>query len=377
MKEYLIIGNGVAGTEAAQAIRKNDPKGHIIMVTDETIPFYSRIKLPDYVTGYVEKSDLIIKKDKWYIDHKIELKTGITIINVDHAKKQAEDDTGHIFNYEFLLFATGSVPFMPPVKGSSMENVFVLRTFDDANNIVQAIAKVKNIVVIGGGLLGIEAAHAFVKQGLDVTIVEFFDRLLPRQIDNEGALLLTKMLEDMGFKFRLNAKTKAILGDSVVSGVELESGEVLDADIVLMSAGVRPNLKLPEKLGLEIDRGVMVNNQMETSIDQIYAAGDVAQFEQTNFCIWPEAQAQGRVAGSNMAGTLQNFEPIIPSNRLKVAGIDLGSAGDIDPDNVLESDIEKSNQVYRKFVKKEGKLVGCIMLGNTAGFAGIVKQIAA
>ncbi|MCP3899290.1 MAG: NAD(P)/FAD-dependent oxidoreductase, partial [Desulfobacteraceae bacterium] len=270
---------------------------------------------------------------------------------------------------------TGSVPFMPPIEGSSKDNVFALRTFDDANNIVQAVAKVKNVVVIGGGLLGLEAAHAFVKRGLDVTIVEFFDRLLPRQIDNDGALLLTKMLEDMGFKFRLNAKTKAIQGDTFATGVELESGEVLSADIVLMSAGVRPSLNLPEKLGLEIDRGVMVNNQMETRIDKIYAAGDVAQFEQTNFCIWPEAQEQGRVAGSNMAGIIQNFQPVVPSNRLKVAGIDLGSAGDIDPDNILESDIERSDKVYRKLVRKDGTLVGCIMLGNTEGFAGVVKQI--
>ena len=377
MKKYLIIGNGVAGTEAAQEIRKNDPEGQILMVTEETTPFYSRIKLPDFVAGTTEKSDLVIKNDQWYKDHNIELKVGTFIDNIDHTKKQARDQAGNIFEYDSLLIATGSAPFIPPIEGSSKGNVFALRTFDDAKNIVKAVANVKNVVIIGGGLLGIEAAHAFVKRGLVVTIVEFFDRLLPRQMDKEGALLLAKRLEDMGFKFKLGAEVKEIQGDIAVTGVKLASDEVLNADIVLFSAGVRPNLKLPENLGLETERGVIVNNNMVTALDNIYAAGDVAQFEETNFCIWPEAQEQGRVAGSNMAGVKQVFEPIVPSNRLKVAGIDLGSAGNIDPDNVLDSDVEKSDQVYRKIVKENGKLVGCIMLGNTAGFAGVVRQIAA
>ncbi|MCK5541807.1 MAG: NAD(P)/FAD-dependent oxidoreductase [Desulfobacterales bacterium] len=376
MKKYLIIGNGVAGTEAAIEIRKNDPHGQITMVTEETTPFYSRIKLPDYMAGITEKSDLVIKKDQWYKDNKIELKTGTTVINIDNAKKQVEDQAGNTLEYDSLLISTGSASFIPPIEGNSKSNVFALRTYDDAKNIVDAISNVKNVVVIGGGLLGIEAAHAFVKRGLTVTVVEFFDRLLPRQMDNEGALLLTEKLKNIGLNFRLRAKTKKIMGEKAVTGVELESGEVLDADIVLFSAGVRPSLSLPEKLGLKIDRGVIVNNYMETSLDNIYAAGDVAEFEQTNFCIWSEAQEQGRVAGSNMAGFLKVFESIVPSNRLKVAGIDLGSAGDIDPDNLLESDIEKSDKVYRKIVRKDGKLVGCIMLGNTAGFSGVVRQIA-
>ncbi len=375
MKRYLIIGNGVAGTEAAMAIRKNDPKGQILMVTEEPIPFYSRIKLPDYVAGITEKSNLIIKNDQWYKDNRIELKTETCIVDIDHTKKQARDQNDNVFEYDSLLISTGSVPFMPPIKGSSKKNIFALRTFDDANSIVQAVINIKDVVIIGGGLLGLEAAHAFVKRGLNVIVVEFFDRLLPRQMDNQGALLLKSMLENMDFQFRLGAKTRQIQGDTSVTGVELESGEVLKADIVLFSAGVRPNLALPEKSGIEIDQGVMVDENMKTSLTDVYAAGDVARFQQTNFCIWPEAQEQGRVAGSNMAGDLQVFKPIIPSNRLKVAGIDLGAAGDIDPDNMLESDIEKSDKVYRKIVKKGGKPVGCIMLGNTEGFSSLVRQI--
>ncbi len=376
MTKYLIIGNGVAGTTAAEKIRENDPDGLITIVTKEKIPFYSRIKLPDFVAGLADKPALIIKDDKWYTDYKIELKMGTVITSVNQNNKQAIDQKGNIFDYDSLLIATGSNPFIPPVNGSTKDKVLSLRNFEDAENIVKAAAYSKNVVAIGGGLLGLEAAHALIKRGIKVIVVEFFGRLLPRQMDSKGALLLKKMLESQGFEFRLDAKTNQITGDQAATGVELESGEILKADMVLFSAGVRPDLDLPEKLGLETDRGVIVNSRMETGLENIYAAGDVAQFEQTNFCIWPEAQDQGRIAGANMTGLSEKFKPIVPSNRLKVAGIDLASAGDIDPDNLLENEIEENDHLYRKIVKKDGNITGCIMLGSTEGFAGIVRQIA-
>ncbi len=375
MKKYLIIGNGVAGTTAAEKIRRNDPDGMITMVTKERIPFYSRIRLPDFMAGLVDKTDLIIKNNQWYTDYKIDLETGITITRIDHSKNQAMDRNGNVFTYDSLLIATGSNSFIPSIKGSDKDNVFTLRSFEDAEDIIKTAAITDSVVAIGGGLLGLEAAHALIKRGITVVVVEFFDRLLPRQMDFKGGVLLKEMLEKQGLRFRLGAKTTQITGDAIVTGVELESGEVLKADMVLFSAGVRPDLDLPEKLGLETDRGVIVNSHMETSLENIYAAGDVAQFKQTNFCIWPEAQEQGRVAGANMAGTLENFTTIVPSNRLKVAGIDLASAGDIDSENILETEIEETDQIYRKIVKKNGEIVGCIMLGSTAGFSDVVKQI--
>lgn len=376
MKKYLIIGNGVAGTTAATEIRNNDAQGRISVITEEKIPFYSRIKLPDFVAGTAGKSDLVIRGDQWYHDHKIDLKTGVAITDINHVKRQATDESGNVWEYDSLLIATGSNSFIPPVDGSTKKNVFALRTYEDACQIFKTAQTSRNAVVIGGGLLGLEAAYALIKKGLNVTVVEFADRLLPRQMDTQGAALLKEMLEKQGFKFKLDARTKKIAGNQAVTGVELESGELLDAELVLFSTGVRPNLDLAKKLALEIDRGIVVNSHMETSVEHIYAAGDAAQFEQTNFCIWPEAQEQGRVAGANMSGVVEDFQPIVPSNRLKVAGIDLGSAGDIDPDELLESEIEKSDQVYRKMVKKEGRIVGCIMLGNTQGFSKIVKQMA-
>lgn len=375
MKKYLIIGNGVAGTTAAQEIRSNDPDGDITMVTSEAISFYSRIKLPDFVAGLTDSGKLIVKKDQWYKDQRITLLTGTTIVDIDHGKKTATDDQGRVYPYDSLLIASGSYSFIPPVNGSEKQNVFALRTHQDAVDLAAASDRAGSAVVIGGGLLGLEAAHALIKKGLTVVVVEFFDRLLPRQMDTAGAALLKKMLEDMGFAFRLDAKTKAVKGDQAVTGVELESGEIIAADLVLFSTGVRSELTLPEKLALETDRGVRVDERMETSLPGVYAAGDVAQFEDTNFCIWPEAQEQGRIAGINMAGKQAVFAPIVPSNRLKVAGIDLASAGNIDPDDELEADLDKSDVHYRKIVKKDGRIIGCIMLGDTSGFNEVVKQI--
>ncbi len=377
MTNYLIIGNGVAGTTAAQEIRKHDSSGPVTIVTQETLPFYSRIKLPDFIAGITGEEGLVIRQTQWYSDHDITLKTGVTIMDINPDTHEAIDDTGTVYNYDRLLLATGSLSFIPPVDGSDLENVFALRTYTDAVDIVNAAAHAKTAVVIGGGLLGLEAAYALIKKGLKVIVIEFFDRLLPRQMDYEGAGLLKKMLEDLSFEFRLGAKTKAVFGANRVEGIELESGEKVQADLVLFSTGVRSNLDLPGKLDLSSNRGVIVNEYMETGLADIFAAGDVAQYENTNFCIWPEAMEQGRIAGINMAGSRTAFEPVVPSNRLKVAGIDLGSAGEIDPDNELDNDIETGERVYRKTVRKNGKVVGLIMLGDTSGFSGVVRQMAA
>ena len=375
MKKYLIIGNGVAGATAVSEIHKNDPACEITVITEEGTPFYSRIRLPDFVAGRTDISSLIIQKDKWFQERNIDLKTGITIKDIDPSNNQVIDLDNNVTIYDTLLLATGSSPFIPPIKGNAKMNVFALRNFEDAKNIIRAADKSGKAVVIGGGLLGLEVAHALIIKGIAVTVVEFFDRLLPRQMDTKGARMLKKMLENQGFKFEMGATTKEIKGDQAVTGVELASGKILEADLVIFSAGVRPNIELPSKAGIAIDRGVIVNSHMETNFKSIYAAGDIAQFEDINFCIWPEAQEQGRIAGLNMVSTQEIFESIVPSNRLKVAGIEFGSAGDIDPENVLESEIVQSDKIYRKLVKKNEKLVGCIMLGTTTGFFDAVKQI--
>ncbi|MBI9090527.1 MAG: NAD(P)/FAD-dependent oxidoreductase [Desulfobacterium sp.] len=376
MKQYLIIGNGAAGTMAAEAIRQTDKEGKIVLLTNETLPFYSRMRLPEYVAGQIRENDLIIKKPDWYRERAIDLRTATTIERVDFKARQAFTDTNEAIAYDSLLLASGSTSFIPPVEGRDKQNVFSLRSVADAGILANLPSQLERIVVIGGGLLGLEAGAALLAQGRKVTVVEFFDRLLPRQVDTQGANLLQGLMESMGFEFRLGEITEEITGADAVAGVRLKSGELLSADGVVFAAGVRPDLGLVQGADIETDRAIVVDERMETNVSGVFAAGDVAQYDGVNFCIWPEAVAQGRVAGINMAGGEAIFKNIAPSNRLKVAGIAVASAGEIDADNKFLSDTSIQGDVYRKVVTNEaGETIGCIMIGDLSDFNTIVKTI--
>ena len=356
MQKYLIIGNGVAGTTAAETIRRHDSAGSITIITDESLPFYSRLRLNEYIEGKINKKKLIIKKEKWYQDHNIDLVLDTRIVDADSKNKNVLTRDGKNISCDSLLVATGSHSFVPPIKGSEKKGVFALRNIKDAENIIKYADTIDNVVIIGGGLLGIEAGYAFLKLGKKVLIVEFFPRLLPRQLDNDSAKRLQSIMEDMGFSFRLGAKTKEIAGKEQVEKVLLEKGETLPAKMVIVSAGVRPNLDLAESLGVNYDKGIVVDDHMKTDKADIYAAGDVAEFENRLFGIWPAAMEQGKAAGLNMAGADMIYKGTTMSNTLKVAGIDLASAGDIDAENRLESRVfTDNNQVYKKLVFDNGR----------------------
>ncbi|HIJ19590.1 MAG TPA: NAD(P)/FAD-dependent oxidoreductase, partial [Deltaproteobacteria bacterium] len=277
--------------------------------------------------------------------------------------------------YDRLLLATGSHSFIPPIKGSDRKGVFALRSLQDARDISSWAGDVEDVVLIGGGLLGLEAGNALRRLGKKVTVVEFFPRLLPRQLDVDGAGRLQKIMEGMGFSFRLGAKTEAIAGADGVVGVQLEGGETLPARMVIISAGVRPNMELAKDLGLEHDKGIKVNERLVTSSPHIYAAGDVAEFNGMPYGIWPAAMEQGKIAGTNMAGGDQVYQGTTMANTLKVVGVDLASAGNIDADNSLESKVVTDDTVYKKVVLEKDRIVGCIMLGNTKGFSRITKAM--
>jgi nitrite reductase (NADH) large subunit len=209
------------------------------------------------------------------------------------------------------------------------EGVFALRSIGDARRIKEFGKRATEVVIIGGGLLGLEAGNGLRRAGLKVTVVEFFPRLLPRQMDVPGAELLKRQMEAMGFAFYLGAKSKEIMGGPKVEGLGLEDGTSIRCDMILISAGVRPSLELAQKLGLEIEEGVIVNDRMETKLPSIYAAGDLVQHRGQFYGIWPAAERQGEVAGINMAGGGESYEGTVMSNRLKVVGIDLVSSGAI------------------------------------------------
>ena len=229
MGKYLIVGNGVAGTTAAEQIRKLDGDGKITIVTEEDVPFYYRIRLPEVVSGELPEEKLLAKKREWYQDQGIDLRLKTKVTGADPDKKELITAGGERLPYDLLLVATGSYSFVPPIQGSDKKGVFTLRSIQDARAIVNWAKNIERVVLIGGGLLGLEAGNGLRKLGKKVTVVEFFPRLLPRQLDVDGAKRLQETMEGMGFAFRLGAKTREVTGEGRVTGVLLEGGSTSPA----------------------------------------------------------------------------------------------------------------------------------------------------
>lgn len=375
MPNYLIIGNGVVGTTAAENIRRHDKDRTITIVTDENLAFYYRVRLNEYISGEIDEQALIARKEKWYKDHGIDIILDTRIVTGDPQEKVVISENNKRLAYDHLLIATGSHSFIPPIRGSDKRGVFALRSIQDARDISTYAKGVADVVLIGGGLLGLEAGNALRKLGKKVKVVEFFPRLLPRQLDVDGAKRLQGIMEEMGFSFRLGAKTQEITGKEQVSGVQLDGGERLPATMVIISAGVRPNMGLAELLGIERDKGIKVDGHLRTNQPDVFAAGDVAEFQGMVYGIWPAAMEQGKIAGTNMAGVDAVYQGTTMANTLKVVGIDLASAGNIDAEGELESKIVTDERVYKKIVIQDNRIIGCIMLGDTKGFEKITKAL--
>jgi nitrite reductase (NADH) large subunit len=377
MTTYVIIGNGVAGNAAAEHIRKHDPEGKILIFSQEARPFYYVPALPEYLAGEKAADQITLHPQSWYDQRHIGLYLDTRVTRIDADQKFVETGQGQRFPFDRLLLATGGQAFIPAMRGADAPGVFTLKTLADADRIKQAAAGARTVVLIGGGLLGLEAGNGLRKLGLKVMVVEFFPRLLPRQMDAAGAAILARQLEDMGFTFYLGAKTREIVPGPDGLTVHLESGEKLKAGLVLISAGVRPGLSLAQALGLEIDKAVKVDDSMETSREGIYAAGDLIEHRGRFYGIWPAAMAQGAVAGAAMAGQTAKYDGTLPSNVLKVAGIDLMAAGDIDADGKLTAFVHQNEaqKTYRKVVLQDNRLVGAILLGDIRGSAEIQAAI--
>jgi nitrite reductase (NADH) large subunit len=374
---YIIIGNGVAGTTAAETIRKNDSQGEIKIFSDEAYPFYSRIRLMEYLAGEVELPKLQIRSTAWYDNQKIQLFLNNKVVDIDAVKKEVVTQPGERHVFDKLLLADGAHSFVPPIKGAEKNGVFTLRNIKDAQEIKAFAAGKTQVLLIGGGLLGLEAGNGLRKNGLKVSVVEFSPRLLPRQTDPACASLLQTRLEQMGFSFYLRAASKEIEGEAQVKGLLLEDGRRIEADLIIISAGVRPNLELAQKLGLKLGKGVPVSDHMETEIPGIYGAGDWIEHQGRLYGIWPASEKQGQTAGLNMAGKPTTYTGTTPSNLLKVAGIDLLAAGDIDPDGKLEAFVDQNLALgtYRKIVIKDNIIVGCLLFGTLEGRKNILKAM--
>ena len=377
MKRYLIVGNGVAGARAAVKIRETDPKGDIRIFTEEAYPFYYRVRFPEYVAGELTVQNLTIHTREWYQSKGISIHLEEAITEVNLPRKEVASQKGKTYAYDFLLLATGGNAFVPPIQGTEKKGVFALRTMKDAIGMKEFLGGVKKAILVGGGLVGLETGGALLKRGIKVAVIEHNPRILPRQMDSEGARILQGKMESMGFSFFLNGQSEEILGENAVEGVRLKDGRTVEGEMVVVSAGVRPNVKLAQAMGLEIKNGILVNDRLETKTESVFAAGDVAEHRGRCYGIWPASQRQGETAGINMAGARASYEGTVLSNTLKVVGINLTASGEIDSERKLECVVRQDREsgVYRKVAFKEDKIVGCILLGNVKGSPEILNAM--
>ncbi len=367
MQRYVIIGNGVAGATAAEKILAGDPQGKITIFSEEKDPFYYRPRLPELIAGTSGLEEFTLRDRAWYQARGIDLHLGQQVSRVDVPARKVKTRQGLEAAYDALLLATGAHPFVPPVPGADKKNVFSLRTAQDARRIRAAARHTDSAVLVGGGLLGLEAGYGLTRLGLRVQVVEFFDRLLPRQMDLAGAAKLQGILEKMGFSFFLGAKARQVLGRERAEGLLLEDGRELKGGLVLFSAGIRGNLELARHMGLKINNGVVVDDHMQTSLPGVWAAGDQVEHRGRLYGVWPAAREQGEVAGANMAGGQATYQGTLLSNSLKVAGVELTSAGEVDAEGRLQSAVYEDEKTYRKIVMEGGQITGCIFLGLSRG----------
>lgn len=378
MTRYVVIGNGVAGVTAAQAIVQSQPGADLHLYAAEPYPYYRRPQLPDYIAGLVTEADITYRPPQWYAERGIQVHLNCPVVELDPVAHRLRLADGTSVPYDRLLLATGGIAWKPPVEGAERRGVFALRTLDDARAIREWAHSAHQAVVVGGGLLGLETARALRALGLEVTVLEVAPYLMPRQLDREGAAVLEILIHRMGIRTETGVVAEAILGDSAVRAVRLKDGREFPADLVVFSAGVRPEVTLARQAGLAVSRGVVVDEHLQTSAPDVYAAGDVAEAHGVVYGIVPAAIEQARVAAANLVSPGSAvYRGTIPTTTLKVVGAELTSIGECvtEADDLVQlrrADPQQGR--YRKLALRDGRIVGAILL-NEREHTSAVRQL--
>jgi len=375
--KIIIIGAGIAGVSAAESVRKASAESSITLISCEQCNPYYRLNLTRHLAGEIDSAELMIHPEGWYQGQRIDLLSGQHVETISPDSKTVELDDGTSLPYDRLILAMGSHPFVPPIPGTDLNGVFTLRTADDSDRIIQQLERGVPCVCIGGGILGLETAGALAQRGGQVTLLESHEWLMPRQLNREAAQRLDSHMSTLGVALKKSAQTKQLLGtNGQVSGILLADGTQIDCGMVILCTGVRPNTCLARKAGLEVNRGVVVNNHLRTSDPNIFAAGDLAEHNGVVYGIWGPSQFQGTIAGLNALGGSTTFGGVPRSNALKVLGIDMLSIGRFTPEDGSYRMIkEETDTDFRRFVFQDGKMVGAILLGSTEPAAKIKTAI--
>ncbi len=378
--KVIVIGNGLAGTIAAKTLRELDSGVEVHVYAEEKVPYYPRPNLVEYIAGRLPYERLFAFSEDWHIRQNINIHLGKPVRKIHPKSREVEIESGKKVSYDALLVANGASSFIPAIKGSEKRGVFTLRNLDDAQAILDFLKDHSRVVVIGGGLLGLEIARGLKSRGAEVEVVEFFDRLLPRQLDKHGASLLKKQIESQGIRVRLGVATEEIAGQQEVTGLKFKGGEGTVANLAVIAAGVRPNLGLLIEAGLTTDKGLVVDDFLRTNLPQIFGAGDSIQHDGKVYGIIPASFDQARTVAYNILGEPKKYEGTVPSNTLKVAGITMTSVGTVNPEGLDYQEIrtlKEDEGVYKKIVLLGGAMVGAIWMGTEKDTNEIVRAVTA
>ncbi len=373
---YLIVGAGIAGVTAAKEIRKHDKEGSILLLGNEKVRPYFRIQLTA-ILGDDAPEIPYLDKEGWEEKLALDVKAGAEVVSVDFDAMTVTLADGEKIQGEKILLANGSHSSVPPFKNNELKGIFTLRNWDDLMTIqsyIKGFEDTKHIAVIGGGLLGLEAANSLKKSGHVVAIINRSEYLLSKQLDRELGMMLNEEMKDLGFMVFTEKSTKAFIGEDEVRGIEFDDGTAADFDMVLISAGVRPNTELFKDTGLEVNKGVIVDSHLMTNKANVWAAGDVAEVEGRVMGIWPASRAMGKVAGANMAGGDGTYENPKAHTKLDLDTIQIFSAGKIGEGDVYFYD---DGDIHHRLYAIDGKVTGAVLYGDTSAMGTFRKLVEA
>ncbi|CAM4222727.1 nitrite reductase large subunit NirB [Paenibacillus alkaliterrae] len=380
-RKLVVIGNGMAGVRCVEEILNIDRDAfEITIFGKEPHPNYNRILLSKVLQGDTTIQDITINDWQWYEDNHIQLFTNETVTNVDTERKRIGTESGKSVKYDELIFATGSLPFMLPLPGANKKGVTAFRDIRDCETMVETSKSYEKAVVIGGGLLGLEAARGLLNLGMKVDVVHIFDSIMERQLDSTAAKMLQAELEKQGMRFLLEKQSEEIIGRSRVVGLKFKDGTKTDADLLVMAVGVRPNVQLAKEGKIETNRAIVVNDYMETSVPNVYAVGECAEHRGIVYGLVAPLYEQGKVLAKTLCGVEnEGYHGSVLATQLKVSGVDVFSAGEfMDSDEVKSLKwIDGIRSTYKKIVIRDNKIVGAVLFGDISEgtkLLGMIKQ---
>lgn len=364
----VIVGNGMAAARLVDELAKSALGRYAVAVIgDEPRLAYNRVLLSSVLAGETGSHEIELKPADWWRHRGVTVRYGYRVTEIDTGRRELKIAGEESMEYSKLVLATGSTPLRLNVSGADLAGVHTFRDTRDVDLLLTLAAAKKRVVVVGGGLLGLEAAYGLAKAGAPVTLLHLMDRLMERQLDGPAADLLKTLVERKGIRILLNASTARIHGDGHVEAVELADGSRLEADAVIFAAGIKPNIALARDAGIAVNRGVVVNDLMQTASPDIYALGECAEHRGTCYGLVEPAYEQARVLARHLAGRPAAYQGSVVSTNLKVSGVSVFSAGDFIGADGSESLvlIDRGRGTYKKLVITEGRLTGAVLIGDT------------